>query len=356
VIDGLQTVLSGIAVFEKPKILQNEPITAINNELWNEYHVVHYMGHGEADRIIFVDPAAADGYAKKDAAEFAALFNGQRHVRLVVLNVCASGQTPGSGLFTGFGPLLAGKRIPAVVAMQYEKVKQMTAMRFNEAFYGMMARSLPLDVAVNAARQALRAQAQAKRDWSTPMLYMATRSGRILEFVEGAETVQGRQVKRALESAEGLRAAYEELIELVEANRERTAEIESLLALRKALLEFRDSVDLALGPYLDAGDAPGLYNAAVSSWKVANSVLSSLESCAKKANSVQSDWWKSIHSSAARIAADLADRNRGKVQAGKEPLDEAIRDGVVWVDEAIGTRIAQTRSASDSTLARLKPR
>jgi hypothetical protein len=353
VIDGLLKVLSEAAVFEKPKILLNEPVTKINEELWNEYHVVHYMGHGESDRIIFVDSAANDGYVKKDAAEFAGLFNGQRHVRLVLLNVCASGQTPGSGLFTGFGPMLAGKRIPAVVAMQYEKVKQATAMRFNEAFYRMLAKSQPVDVAVNAARQALLAQALGKRDWSTPVLYMATRSGRILEFADDAEAAQARQVKLALEAAEGLQAAYGELIGLVEANRQRTIEIKPLLALRRDLLNFWDRINLAMGPFGEAGSAPGT---AVSAWKSVISVLPSLTSCVKKANADQSDWWKGLDFSASEIETELAKSNTGNVRKAKDRLGEAIRTGVVWLDDAIEARIEQTRSASENALTRLKPR
>ncbi len=166
VIDGLESVLSQTAGFEKAKVLTNASLTTINNELWNGYHVVHYIGHGASDRILFVEGAETK---IKSAADFAALFSGQREVRLVVLNVCGSGQTSGRGLFTGFGPLLSQQRIPAVVGMQYEKVLQGTARRFNEAFYRALSQSHPVDLAVNAARQALRAEEPDRRDWSTPV-------------------------------------------------------------------------------------------------------------------------------------------------------------------------------------------
>jgi hypothetical protein len=355
VIDGLKKVLSETASFEKPKVLLNASVAEINNDLWNDYHVVHYMGHGEADRVIFADPAVPAG-VEKNAAEFAALFTGQQQVRLVVLNVCASAQTPGSGLFTGFGPLLTGKRIPAVVAMQYDKIKQSTAMSFNDSFYRALAKSLPVDVAVNTARQALRAQANSKRDWSTPVLYMATRTGRILEFVPDEETAEARRVKFALETAEGVQAAYDELIALVETNRQAAAEIDSLLGLRKKLLEFRDRVGLVLG-FLDSAGPGSAPMFTVSAWKsVVNDVLPQLQSCANKADAVQSGWWKKLHDNAGAVAEDLAGSNFGKVRIERDALDEAIGSGLVSLDDAVSARIERTKSSSDNALARLKPR
>jgi hypothetical protein len=353
VIDGIERILSETTGFEKPRVLVNASVADINSELWNGYHVVHYMGHGDPDRVIFADANVPEG-VEKTAAAFAALFTGQRQVRLVVLNVCASGQTPGSGLFTGFGPLLTSKRIPAVVGMQYEKVKQATAARFNDSFYRALSKSFPVDLAVNAARQALRAHAEAKRDWSTPVLYMATRTGRILEFVPDEQTAEARRVKLALEEAEGMQAAYEELINLVEADRKRVAEIDSLLTFRQQLLEFRERAATVLGVLGSAGPLPTF---AVSGWKsIAHDALPQLESCAKKAEAEDSGWWKKTHDNAVAVAADLSDSNFGKVQTERDVLDEAIGSGLVWLDDAVSMRIEQAKSSSDNALARLKPR
>ena len=96
------------------------------------------------------------------------------------------------GSFAGIGPALVQKGVPAVVAMQYPFVQAETARIFSERFYGSLANGLPIDVAVNQARQFLSGQMLPDRDWSTPVLYMGTRSGQILKFVDDQADVVDR--------------------------------------------------------------------------------------------------------------------------------------------------------------------
>jgi hypothetical protein len=64
-------------------------------------------------------------------------------------------------------------------------VQLSTAGDFGRAFYAALSNGLPVDVAVNAGRQALSAgDLLHVRDWSTPILYMGTRQGQILEIKE----------------------------------------------------------------------------------------------------------------------------------------------------------------------------
>jgi hypothetical protein len=86
-------------------------------------------------------------------------------------------------LFAGVGPALIQKRVPAVIAMQYP-VRKDTAGAFSSQLYKALADDSPIDLAVNEARKFLSSDGRwsDSRDWSTPVLYMATRSGQIFSL------------------------------------------------------------------------------------------------------------------------------------------------------------------------------
>src|SRR5262249_48971891 len=73
----------------------------------------------------------------------------------------------------------------AAVAMQYSHVELDSALAFNATFYGDLATGRPVDQAVNRARQAISAALLEQRDWSTPVLYLGTRGGRVLSLADG---------------------------------------------------------------------------------------------------------------------------------------------------------------------------
>lgn len=164
------------------KVMKNTPTTAIFEELQNQdYHVLHYLGHGGAGELYLV-AESGDAFTPIEDTAFAYFFLGRPSIRLVVLNACSSSQVEGAGLFSGIGPALVRASIPAVVAMQYEAVYTDTASLFSQRFYAGLARGLPVDVAVNEARQFLFSKHLHDRDWSTPVLYMGTRSGHVLSL------------------------------------------------------------------------------------------------------------------------------------------------------------------------------
>ena len=115
------------------------------------------------------------------------MVQGRPSLRLIVLNACYSSQPAAGELFAGMGPSLVKMQMPAVVAMQYNTVFVDTAGTFSQAFYGALANGIPVDFAVNEARQLLSAGPLLEdRDWSTPVLYMGTRQGRILVLPQEA--------------------------------------------------------------------------------------------------------------------------------------------------------------------------
>jgi hypothetical protein len=170
------------------KILQNASIAEIQGELQTDYHIVHYLGHGDSSRLFFASEQKM--FAIEDAA-FAQLFSGRRSLRLIVLNACSSADSGGVGIFSGVGPALVAKRIPAVIAMQYRFVRLETASQFSKALYRSIANGLPVDVAVNEARQLISVgPLLSTREWSTPVLYMSTPVGRIVDIASNSDATE----------------------------------------------------------------------------------------------------------------------------------------------------------------------
>lgn len=183
---GLDSLGDGV----KYLMLQNPSIEEIQNELQKDPHVVHFLGHGTSSQLIFVNKNGETTGVTDE--QFAILFLGRRSLRLVVLNACQSSAAQDGSIFSGIGPALVRAGLPAVVAMQYPTVQLDSAAKFSAAMYRALANGLPIDVAVNEGRNLLAAGPLLKtRDWSTPVLYLGTRSGRIIDFEnENQEVVE----------------------------------------------------------------------------------------------------------------------------------------------------------------------
>ncbi|MCP4400018.1 MAG: CHAT domain-containing protein [bacterium] len=181
-VELLKKAISDLGDTVECDVLRNETISNIRDALMQtDYHVLHFLGHGSAGKLALIDDE--NQRQDFDDNEFAQLFHGRDHIRLVVLNACHSGQADEKELFTGIGPALIKKRIPAVIAMQYHAVAVETASRFSRTFYRALAKGTSVDIAVNEARGDLSTgKLLNNRDWSTPVLYMGTREGQILDF------------------------------------------------------------------------------------------------------------------------------------------------------------------------------
>jgi hypothetical protein len=165
----------------------------------DDYHVVHYLGHGATGSLL-LEKAAPPGFDPMSARAFAQLLFGRPSIRLVVLSACSSAQPADDGVFSGVGQALIRARVPAVVAMQYDFVQLSTAQAFNRRFYKEIAAGTAVDLAVNRARNAISATGDllAQRDWSTPVLYVGTRNGRLITL----EREQTSEVEKAAQSVE----------------------------------------------------------------------------------------------------------------------------------------------------------
>jgi hypothetical protein len=193
-----------------PTVCRNVNLSAVIAELRKGANVLHYLGHGTADELIWVGPDGQPAGVTADRLRQAVL--GESALRLVVLSACNSAQAGAGRLFSGVGPALVGSGVPAVVAMQYPFVTQPTAAAFNAAFYEALLGGAAIDEAVNHGRKALSASEGllSQRDWSTPVCYLGTRSARALGLRPESAPAEARDldaVRLAAEASPGARAA-----------------------------------------------------------------------------------------------------------------------------------------------------
>lgn len=248
-VDEVNRLIQAIAeagdVVEPPLVLRNPTVGQIQAALQKDFHVFHYLGHGRTRQLILT---GEDGQIEPiDDRALAMLFRGRGTLRLVVLSACNSSQSEDGGLFEGVGPALVEARIPAVVAMQYPTVQLDTAGRFGKAFYSALANGIAIDAAVNEARLAIAAGALLKdRDWSTPVLYMGTRTGQILNFesTEKTEVEHAWQtLKFAAKESEQAKKAFSSLIQRFQQVAALQRRVQALAELTRLLADVRLNIE-----------------------------------------------------------------------------------------------------------------
>jgi hypothetical protein len=169
--------LPDIIVDEAPPVA-----AAIRKQLQDaEYHVVHYMGHGDfrADRGGMLLLEHEDRSPHLVSADTFAAWLKDEPLRLVFLNACETGTTPdgaGPHPFSGVAAALIQGNAPAVVAMQFP-ISDSAAIEFASTFYARIAKGSQVDAAVAEGRKAL-FDGDAT-EWATPVLYLRPRDGNL---------------------------------------------------------------------------------------------------------------------------------------------------------------------------------
>jgi hypothetical protein len=152
--------------------------------LQRDWHIFHYIGHGAFDARTQEGVLALvneQGTTHLLGATDLGRMLAQRHsLRLVVLNSCQGAAGSRHDLFSSTAATLASKRIPAVLAMQYDITDQ-AAMEFTRGFYGALAVGMPVDGAVTQARTAISVGAPRTLEWVTPVLYLRAPTGVLFE-------------------------------------------------------------------------------------------------------------------------------------------------------------------------------
>ncbi|MCP4658061.1 MAG: CHAT domain-containing protein, partial [bacterium] len=144
------------------------------------FHIMHLQAHG------LVDPERATANLVLEGDDHRATFieeelvaeimEGDRDLRLVTLIACHGGVHTAADPFSGLGPALVRRGIPAVVAMR-RAISVAAAARFTEHLYLNLARSGQIDTAVNEARLQLHLAGPNLVEWGTPALFMRLREG-----------------------------------------------------------------------------------------------------------------------------------------------------------------------------------
>ena len=155
-----------------------------------EYHVIHYMGHGGFDpasiggRLLLEND---DGSLRRVEAETFAQWVADSPLRLVFLNACETGRTPGRAEippFAGVAAALIRAGVPAVVGNQFS-VSDNGAITFAKTFYARIIQGCPVDAAAALARKAIYDETMPVQ-WATPVLYMRSHDGDLFPRVSAA--------------------------------------------------------------------------------------------------------------------------------------------------------------------------
>lgn len=159
---------------------------AVHAELLaDQWHVLHFVGHGDYDvdteqgRIAFV---GQDGRKDLVEAERLATLLGEAEPtpRLVVLNSCSSGEEGTGDLFSGTAAAIVRSGISAVAAMQFT-VSDEAALRFARGFYTALAHGRDVAAALRAGRIEILGAARSL-EWVTPVLYLRGENARLFDL------------------------------------------------------------------------------------------------------------------------------------------------------------------------------
>ena len=152
------------------------------------FHVLHLLAHGgfmlragggAGYKLIMEN--AQGGVQYVDTADFDVPMLG-RDLRLVVLASCQSGNLnrdragERGEAFRALAPVLIERGVPAVIAMQ-DDMPIDAAQVFTERFYGDLARTGRVDMALSAARYALYCRDRTASTWAIPLLLLARAQG-----------------------------------------------------------------------------------------------------------------------------------------------------------------------------------
>ncbi len=149
----------------------------------NDFHVVHYMGHGNFDKGVgqLIMEDAQGNEQPVSGSVFANWLHDQTSLRLVFLNACNTGTNGEQNElhpFAGVASALIGGEKPAVVAMQFP-ISDDAAIIFAETFYRRIAQGFSVEQAVSEGRKSLIDRVGS--EWATPVLYMRAADGDLFD-------------------------------------------------------------------------------------------------------------------------------------------------------------------------------
>ncbi len=163
----------------------------------DEYHIFHYIGHGDFDAqaqdgVLILEDEAKQGQ-RVSGRNLGMLLHDEHTLGLVLLNACEGARHSTTDPFAGAAQSLVRQGIPAVIAMQFEVTDQ-AAITLSQVFYETLAEGFPIDYALAEARKAIFAECN-NVEWGTPVLYMRSPDGRIFDLAKKVEPAPVKQAR-----------------------------------------------------------------------------------------------------------------------------------------------------------------
>lgn len=160
--------------------------------LSQEWHVIHFIGHGDFDferEEGILALVGKDGRANRvEGSRFVDLLRQARPMpRLVVLNSCSSATSSSEDLFSGTAAALVRGGVSAVAAMQFE-ITDDAAIDFCRGFYNAIAHGRGVDQAVSSGRVAILGSSSETLEWVTPVLYLRGLNSELFAVERAQET------------------------------------------------------------------------------------------------------------------------------------------------------------------------
>jgi hypothetical protein len=152
------------------------------------FDIVHFIGHGDFDEQTGMGYLLFRGQGGTEADhvyadDFCDILDECRP-KLVILNSCRGAMSDRQDLFSSTAAMVIKRKMPAVVAMQYE-ISDDAAQCFSKEFYYWLAEGLPIHEALSAARREIK---DLGPEWITPVLFMRSIDGQFLAAVSGGGT------------------------------------------------------------------------------------------------------------------------------------------------------------------------
>lgn len=175
--------------------LQTPTLPALEQAMNHSWHVIHFVGHGQfklGEGSLLLENASGRRQ-EVTGQKLRVLLEGQKELRLVVLNACVGARTSSDNPFAGVAQSLVRLGLPAVVAMR-SRVSDRAALAFAGRFYKSLVEALPVDTALSETRRGMHAGSD-DLEWSTPVLYMRS-EGIVIDSAEEMEpTSPGPRVR-----------------------------------------------------------------------------------------------------------------------------------------------------------------
>jgi hypothetical protein len=178
--------------------LENATYAQLAEMLGEDYHVVHFMGHGGfngEEGVIALQDGDVPG------SKLGNLIANQLKTNLVFLNACRTAEMPrrnGRDPFAGVASALVAAGVPAVIAMQFP-ITDEAAIQFAARFYSQVAQGRSIEEALLAGRQRIEALSPGSDEWATPVLMLR---GESAVFQPSAEAIDGDPAERHRAAAE----------------------------------------------------------------------------------------------------------------------------------------------------------